>query len=71
MARVAAPIYFKIEPGTCEGDIYKPWAFESFHQELVREKVKMAEVICETMDKHAPELKTSPAGPADLTLPVV
>ncbi|WP_044346654.1 hypothetical protein [Dethiosulfatarculus sandiegensis] len=71
MARVAAPIYFKIEPGTSEGDIYKPWAFESFHQELVREKVKMAEVICETMDKHAPELKTSPAGPADLSLPVV
>jgi hypothetical protein len=71
MARVAAPIYFKIEPGTSEGDIYKPWAFESFHQELIREKVKIAQIICEIMDRHAPELKSSPQGPDDLTLPVV
>jgi hypothetical protein len=71
IARVAAPVYFKIEPGTSEGDIYKPWAFESFHQELVREKVKMAQVIQELMARHAPELKSSAKGPADLVLPVV
>jgi hypothetical protein len=71
IARVSAPVYFKIEPGTSEGDIYKPWAFESFHQDLVREKVKIAQVIQELMARHAPQLKTSPQGPADLILPVV
>jgi hypothetical protein len=71
IARVAAPVYFKIEPGTSEGDIYKPWAFESFHQELVREKVKMAQVINELMARHAPGLRPSKQGPADLILPVV
>lgn len=70
IARVAAPVYFKIEPGTSEGDIYKPWAFESFHQQLVREKVKMAQVIQELMARHAPQLRTSEKGAKDLVLPV-
>jgi hypothetical protein len=70
IARVAAPIYFKIEPGTSEADIYKPWAFEAFHQELIREKVKMAQVIQELMTRHAPQLKTSDKGAKDLVLPV-
>ena len=70
LARVAAPIYFKIEPGTSEGDIYKPWAFESFHQELIKEKVKIAQVIQELMTRHAPQLKTSVKGAKDLVLPV-
>ena len=71
IARVAAPVYFKIEPGTSEGDIYKPWVSESFHRDLVREKVKMAQVIQELMGRHAPQLKFSGKGPADLILPVV
>jgi hypothetical protein len=71
IARVAAPVYFKIEPGTSEGDIYKPWAFESFHRQLVREKIKMAQVVQELMARHAPQLKSSLKGPADLVLPVV
>lgn len=71
IARVAAPVYFKIEPGTSEGDIYKPWAFESFHQQLVREKVKMAQVIQELMERHAPQLRTSEKGAKDLVLPVI
>jgi hypothetical protein len=36
----------------------------------VREKVKMAAVIQEIMARHAPDLKTSPRGAADLVLPV-
>jgi hypothetical protein len=71
IARVAAPVYFKIEPGTSEGDIYKPWVTEAFHENLIREKVKMASVIQELMTRHAPELKTSPKGAADLILPAV
>ncbi len=70
IARVASPVYFKIEPGTSEADIYKPWVTEDFHANLIREKVKMASVIQEIMARHAPELKTSPKGAADLVLPV-
>lgn len=70
IARVASPVYFKIEPGTSEGDIYKPWITEEFHQGLIREKVKMASIIQEIMERHAPELKTSEKGPDDLVLPV-
>ncbi|MCF8049604.1 MAG: hypothetical protein K9L59_00090 [Desulfobacterales bacterium] len=71
IARVASPCYFKIEPGTSEGDIYKPWVTEAFHDNLIRQKVKIAQVVNELMARHAPELKTSEKGPADLVLPVV
>jgi hypothetical protein len=69
IARVAAPCYFKFEPGTSEGDIYKPWVTEAFHGNLIREKVKIASIVMEIMQKHAPDLKTSEKGPADLVLP--
>jgi hypothetical protein len=69
IARVAAPCYFKFEPGTSEGDIYKPWISEDFHRNLIREKVKIASIVMEIMQKHAPDLKTSDKGPADLVLP--
>jgi hypothetical protein len=71
IARVASPCYFKIEPGTSEGDIYKPWVTEAFHDNLIRQKVKIASILMEIMDKHAPQLKSSEKGPADLVLPVV
>lgn len=71
IARVAAPCYFKIEPARSEMELYKPWTEESVHASLAREKVKMAEVICEIMERHAPNLKRSAARPADLKLPVV
>lgn len=71
IARVASPCYFKFEPGTSEGDIYKPWVTEEFHANLVREKVKLAQIVMELMTRHAPDLKTSPWGAADLVLPVV
>ena len=71
IARVASPCYFKFEPGTSEGDIYKPWVSEAWHSNLVREKVKIASIVMEIMETHAPELKVSGKGPADLVLPVV
>jgi hypothetical protein len=69
IARVASPCYFKFEPGTSEGDIYKPWVSEQWHQSFVREKVRIAAIVKEIMDRHAPELKTSAKGSADLVLP--
>jgi hypothetical protein len=70
IARVASPCYFKFEPGASEGDIYKPWVTEGWHQEFVRQKVKMASIVKEIMDRHAPRLKMSKKGPSDLTLSV-
>ena len=69
VARVASPCYFKIEPGTSQADIYKPWVKESWHAEFMREKVKEAAIFQEIMEKHAPQLKLSGKGPADLILP--
>jgi len=71
IARVASPCYFKFEPGTSEADIYKPWVAERWHQEFVREKVKMVSIVEEIMRKHAPQLKTSEKGAKDLVLPVL
>ena len=71
IVRVAAPVYFKIEPGTSEGDIYKPWVTDSWHDEFVRAKVKIACTLREIMERRAPELKLSDHGPSDLRLPVV
>jgi len=70
IARVASPCYFKFEPGASEGEIYKPWVTEGFHQEFVQEKVKIASIVMEIMERHAPQLKTSKAGAEDLILPV-
>ena len=69
IARVASPCYFKFEPGTSEPDIYKPWVTESWHQEFVRLKVKMASIVKEIVDRHAPQLKLSGKEPPDLFLP--
>jgi len=68
IARVAAPCYFKFEPGTSEGEIYKPWVSEAWHRDFIREKVRMASIVMELMDRHAPHLKTSGKGAPDLVL---
>ncbi|UCH21877.1 MAG: hypothetical protein JSU83_01005 [Deltaproteobacteria bacterium] len=70
IARIASPCYFKFEPGTSEGDIYKPWVAEAWHQGLIREKVKIASIVQEIVQRHAPELKISGKGASDLVLPV-
>lgn len=68
IAKVASPCYFKFEPGTAEDEIYMPWISEEWHRGFIKEKVKIASIVMEIMDKHAPELKTSLWGPEDLVL---
>lgn len=68
IAKVASPCYFKFEPGTAEDEIYMPWVAEEWQAGFIREKVKIASIVMELMDKHAPEMKTSPKGPQDLVL---
>jgi len=69
LARICAPCYFKIEPGTSVGNLYKPWVDPNFLAWLGREKVKYAEIIREIVSENAPELKLSEQGPEDLAIP--
>jgi hypothetical protein len=72
MARVTAPCYFKIEPGTAlaaGGGIYKPWTDEGFLAKFAREKVIYAETIHRLIQKYQPDLKLSKMGPKDLAIP--
>jgi hypothetical protein len=69
IARVASPCYFKLEPGTAEADIYKPWVTEAWHQDFIRQKVKIASIIQEIMTRLAPQFKVSGKGALDLVLP--
>lgn len=68
IAKVASPCYFKFEPGTSEEEIYMPWIAEEWHENFIKEKVKLASIVMEIMDKHAPEMLTSPKGAKDLVL---
>lgn len=68
IAKVASPCYLKYEPGTSEEDIYMPWVTEAWHEDFIKQKVKIASIVNEIMDKHAPEIKTSPKGANDLVL---
>jgi hypothetical protein len=72
LARVTAPCYFKIEPGTAlaiSTGLYKPWTSPDFLASFVREKVKYAEIIRDIIEKIHPELKLSAQGPEDLAIP--
>jgi hypothetical protein len=71
IVRAASPVYFKIEPGTSEGDIYKPWISDGWHDDFIRAKVKIAATLREIVERRSPDLKLSEWGPEDLTLPVV
>lgn len=70
IARISSPCYFKFEPGTSEADVYKPWVSEEWHRDFIRQKVKIASIVQEIMDRHAPGLKTSEKGASDLILPI-
>jgi hypothetical protein len=41
---------------------------EAWHRDFIREKVRMASIVMELMDRHAPHLKTSDKGAPDLVL---
>jgi hypothetical protein len=68
IAKVASPCYFKFEPGTSEGEIYMPWIADEWHASFIEQKVKIASIVMEIMDKHAPDMKTSPKGAKDLVM---
>jgi hypothetical protein len=69
ITRVTAPCYFKIEPGTSVGSLYKPWVSPDLLAFIAREKVKTAEIIISLIEKNYPEAKLSEIGAQDLAIP--
>jgi len=69
IARVASPIYFKIEPGPSEEVIYPPWNAPEFHEQMIIERVRNAAVALELIEREDPGLRCSPAGGDDLAVP--
>lgn len=69
IARIAAPCYFKIEPGPSEAEVYAPWNPPAYHDAQIRERVRNAAVMLELIEREAPELKVSGAAPEDLAIP--
>jgi len=69
IARVAAPCYYKIEPGASVSTLYKPWTSPEQHAFLAREKVKQAEIIISLVEKNYPAAKLSKIGAKDLAIP--
>lgn len=47
IARMAAPCYFKVEPGESEAVMYNAWIDEAYHDNLIRHKVRHAAILSE------------------------
>lgn len=60
IARVAGPVYFKIEPGESEAVMYNGWVRPEFHEELIRHKVRHAAILNELVQRSAPDVTVSP-----------
>ena len=61
IARVAGPVYFKVEPGESEGVMYNGWVEPGFHDNLVRHKVRHCAILNELVTAHDPGVAVSPA----------
>jgi len=60
IARVASPVYFKIEPGESEGVMYNGWVEPEYHEKLVRHKVRHAAILSELAQRTCPDVAVSP-----------
>lgn len=69
IARIAAPCYFKFEPGESEDAIYQPWTPPEQQAHLVREKVRYAAIVNELVASINPSIVVSGAGCGDLSIP--
>lgn len=60
IAAVAAPCYFKIEPGESEGIMYNGWIEPEYHERLVRHKVRHAQILLELAAQTDADVRPSP-----------
>ncbi len=61
IARVAAPVYFKIEPGASEEVMYNGYIDPEYHQNLIRHKVRHAAILTELAATIGSDVLASPA----------
>lgn len=61
IAEVAAPVYFKVEPGESEASMYNAWHDPAFHERLVRHKVRHSEILIELAARTHPSVVASAA----------
>lgn len=69
MARVAAPCYFKIEPGISVTSLYTPWTPEAVLDETIKRKVEYAKNLIEIIKEENPELRIMQKGAKHLAIP--
>jgi len=69
IARIAAPCYFKIEPGPSEETLYAPWNPPNYHDDIILDRLRHAEVMLELIERENPAIKCSPTGGTDLAYP--
>lgn len=60
IARVAAPVYFKIEPGASEDVMYNGYIDPEFHVSLIKHKVRHAAILNELAATIDADVKVSP-----------
>jgi hypothetical protein len=61
IARVAAPCYFKVEPGDSEGNMYVGHRGEDDQDAAIRAKVRQAGILLELAARTCPDVVPSPA----------
>jgi hypothetical protein len=61
IARVAGPVYFKVEPGESERVMYNDSIDPAFHEGLVRHKVRHCAILNELVAAHSPGISVSAA----------
>jgi len=61
IAAVAAPCYFKVEPGDSEGNMYVGWRDEGDQDAAIRAKVRHARILLELAGRTSPEILPSPS----------
>jgi hypothetical protein len=61
IAAVAAPVYFKVEPGDSEGAMYVSWGDPHKQDQVIRAKVRNAKTLIELAQRTTPDVLPSPA----------
>ncbi len=68
IARICAPVYFKIEPGRSEAEMYNSWVDNSLINHLAAHRVKIAQICMEWVERSGLDLVVKPGGD-DLSIP--
>ncbi len=68
IARICAPVYFKIEPGRSEAEMYNSWVDNALLNHLAAHRVKIAQICMEWVERSGYNLVVKEGG-EDLSIP--